>query len=116
MKGFNSINEETIDLRDLYRDLPDENKVLIAPLLDSLAFIKTQLDLVQKEIEENGVIDVYQNGNNQKGYKQSASVQAYCNLLKSYSTIYSKVSKMIPLIKRRTGYKLEKMLEELGDD
>jgi hypothetical protein len=107
--------EEKNDFKDLYRFLPEDKKALLFPLLDSLSFIRSQLQELQKDIEQNGAVEEYQNGNNQKGYKQSASVQAYCSLLKNYSTIYSKISKMIPCTKETDKDKLKSLLDEFRD-
>ena len=101
------------ELNDIFNKLSDEKKKLVYPLVDNAIFIEEQLKQLQKIIKEDGVIDEYQNGNNQYGKKQSATMQTYNALIKNYNAIISKLSVMIEDIPQHTESPLEKIISDL---
>ena len=104
--------EDLKRIKDFYYDLPDRKKAIVFPLLDNLSFIDDQLEKLRIEIEISGATEEYHNGNNQKGMKQSASIQAYCSLLKSYTSIFTKV---FNLVSDRQGIKDSKLKSFIND-
>ena len=114
----NNQNKENIEIvKSICDYLPENKKAVIVPLISKLEFINSQLEKLQIEIEEKGLIEVYQNGNNQKGIKQSTNVKTYCSLLKSYTSICYKLDKMMPdadIIKGQN--KLQNISDRLEDE
>ena len=49
--------------------------------------MKVTLEDLQEAINENGVTEEYQNGANQRGIKQSATLQSYNALIKNYASV-----------------------------
>ena len=108
--------EDLKRIRDFYQDLPDSMKAIAFPMLDNLSFIDDQLEKLRIEIDSSGPIEEYTNGSNQKGMKQSASIQAYCSLLKSYTSIYTKVCNLVKDNKKDIAHKkLQDFLNEVED-
>lgn len=106
------------ELEEIYNDLSDEQKSLAFPLIENLAFIEIQLNRLQILINEEGTIDEYQNGSNQRGKKQSATLQSYTSLLKSYNTINARLEDMLSNIKQKKSGKeksLEDFLKEINE-
>ena len=93
------IKAEVSKLKKHYKTLP-ENKLFIAQrLIDRAAFQRITLEDLEKEINETGVTEIYQNGENQTGNKQSAAMQAYNAMYKNYQTTMRDLAAMVPEVK-----------------
>lgn len=69
--------------------LIDESKQGTAKyLIDELAFMSCVLNDLKRDILDCGLTEEYQNGANQNGMKQSASLQAYNSTAKTYNTMF----------------------------
>ena len=83
---------------------------MVSPLIENLVFIEFQLKELQEIIKKDGFTDEYQNGNNQYGKKQSANVQSYNALVKSYNMISQRLEGMLPKVTKTS--KLDEMMNE----
>ena len=78
-------------------DLIDGNqREIVLPLLQNAAFMKVTLDDLQEIINAEGATDTYQNGANQYGQKQSATLQSYNALLKNYTAVIKTLAGLVP--------------------
>ena len=68
----------------------------MAPLLQNAAFMAITLEDLQETINAEGATDEYQNGANQRGIKQSATLQSYNALIKNYTTVIKTLSSILP--------------------
>ena len=96
------IQNELNRIAVFYANMEENQKAVITPLLQNSAFMKVTLEDLQQLIVEEGVTDYYQNGANQHGRKQSASLQAYNTLVKNYAAITKTLSQMLPPEKKTT--------------
>ena len=110
MAKVSPISKRLAEVKQLYADLPTEKMVLVLPLIENLVFIEFQLKELQEIISKDGFIDEYQNGNNQFGKKQSANVQSYNALVKSYNMISQRLEGMMPAQKKSS--KLNDLMNE----
>jgi len=90
------ISEELKRISDLFPDLDSKQRSAIMPLIQNAAFMKVSLEDLQEIINRDGVTEVYQNGANQYGVKQSAAVQSYNVMIKNYAAVIKTISSMIP--------------------
>lgn len=67
-------------------ELSDNKKKVVEKTVIDAAFKAIQLEDLHKVIQEEGVIEEYQNGSNQSGRKVSSNVQVYNSLDKSYQS------------------------------
>ena len=58
--------------------------------------MRVTLEDLQEAINENGVTEEYQNGANQRGIKQSATLQSYNALIKNYASVIRTLSQLLP--------------------
>lgn len=72
-------------LKKIFEALPADIKIATAGLLDNVVFLSIQLKELQQAINENGLIDEWENGK-QRCTRTSANVQVYNSLIKSYNT------------------------------
>lgn len=65
-------------------------------LIYQTAFMGLQLKKLANEIEINGVVEEYKNGENQFGKKKSTSADVYGTMIKSYMTAQKQLNDLIP--------------------
>ena len=110
MKKDSKTSSRIEELKQIYAPLSSEKMALAYPLIENMVFIEQQMDSLQQIIASEGFTDEYQNGNNQFGKKQSANLQSYNALVKSYNMINSRLEGMLP--KQQNKSKLEAMMNE----
>lgn len=96
MTKENRIKKELKRISEFFKDIPDNQREIVAPLLQNSAFMKVTMEDMQQIINTEGVEDKYRNGNAQYGTKPSAIVQAYNSMLKNYTTVTTKLLSLIP--------------------
>lgn len=93
------VEAELARLMNIYQNLPENTLEVMTPLIENAAFMKITMDDLQKEITKNGAVEIYQNGANQQGRKQSAAVQAYNQIIKNYNATIKLLSDKMPVVK-----------------
>lgn len=104
------ISNRLKELKSIYAPLSDEKMALALPLIENMVFIEFQMQDLQQVIQKEGFVDEYQNGNNQFGKKQSANLQSYNALVKSYNIINTRLENMLPKVTKTS--KLDEMLND----
>lgn len=94
------IKKEHDRLSALFADLDENELQTAAGLIRSAAFLAVSLEDLEAEINANGYIDSYTNGTNQSGVKISAAVQTYNSMVGKYTTIITKLLKIVPAVPR----------------
>ena len=89
------VQEEYNRLMDLFSKAPAGQLRLALPLIQNAAFMKATLEDLQAAINAEGVTEEYQNGANQRGMKQSATLQGYNSLIKNYATVQKQLSQLL---------------------
>lgn len=90
------IKTELDRLSKLFEKADGNQKASVTPLLQNAAFMKVTLEDLQEIINKEGVTEIYQNGANQHGVKQSATLQSYNALIKNYASVIKTLSAILP--------------------
>ena len=90
------IQQKLSRIENLFLEMPANKKDLLCDLMRNAAFMAVALEDLQEDIKENGVIEIYTNGANQCGRKQSSAVQAYNNMIKNYKAVMEALAKELP--------------------
>lgn len=90
------IKRRLSELNQIYSKLPEKKRSIAEHLIQNAAFMEVELEDLRKIIAENGASEEYKNGENQYGKKQSADLQSYNALLKSYNMVNSRLEAMLP--------------------
>lgn len=90
------INKELDELRQYFTELKENEKRVAEGLIQNSAFMRVTLEDLQNQINENGAVDEYQNGENQYGKKISATIQSYNAVMKNYLAVQKKLLEMLP--------------------
>lgn len=94
------IQDELTRIIDRFTDADANQKAVIMPMIQNAAFMKVTLEDLQEIINQEGVTDTYQNGANQHGVKQSATLQSYNSLIKNYTAVIRALSRIVPFEKK----------------
>jgi len=78
------ISKEKAKLNLLLKDLEEDVFNSLQSLVDNTAFMAITLEDLQQAINENGVVEEYQNGPNQHGFKESTEVKVYNTMIRNY--------------------------------
>ena len=79
----------------------DENqKDIVKSLVEEAAFMRVTLQNLRTAISVNGVVDTYQNGENQSGRKKSTEVDIYNTMIKNYNAT---VKQIIDVVSKQPG-------------
>lgn len=90
------IEKELKRITEIFKEADGNQKAIAKPLIQNAAFMKVTLEDLQETINAEGVIDEYQNGANQRGIKQSATLQSYNSLIKNYTSVIKALSAIVP--------------------
>ena len=98
-----------------FEKLSERELAIITPMIENAAFMRITLEDLRKVIIEEGVTERYQNGANQFGNKQSASLQAYNMIVKTYSALMKNLFSYLPYESKQalTWQPKEKTPEEI---
>lgn len=80
------VKKQNSKLKKIFKAIPKDRKSVVENLIQNVAFMSVELQGLQEQIYERGMVEEYQNGENQHGYKPSSAAQVYNATLKSYNT------------------------------
>lgn len=112
----NCILAELARISVYFNALDEKQKAVISPLIQNAAFLRVTLDELQETINSDGLVDEYQNGRNQSGMKQSASLQAYNNTMKVYLMTIKTLFGFLPPKARQAATFAEKFYNKMTED
>ena len=105
------IKREIARLKRVFRDL-DKNKLqTVESLINKAAFMAVSLEELQEIINAEGYTVEYQNGENQKGTKQSDAVKTHIAMTKNHASIIKQLTDLVPPEKKK-----ESRLQALRDE
>ena len=105
------IKSEKTRLKGIFKDLDENKKKLVTPLIEKAAFMSVELDDLQAKLEKDGWTSEYQNGQNLWGTKKSPEAETYIALSKNYAAIIKQLTELVPAAKRKQS-KLAALREE----
>lgn len=89
------IKSEKTRLKGIFKDLDENKRKLVTPLIEKAAFMSVELDDLQAKLEKDGWTSGYQNGQNQWGTKKSPEAETYIALSKNYAVLKTEIRKVI---------------------
>ena len=90
------IRKETLKLKKLFKDLPDNKKKMAEKLIENASFMSITLDELKEDIKLYGVKETYVNGKDQFGFKESIESKTYNTMVKNYMNIIKQLNDMLP--------------------
>lgn len=91
------IKNEIKRLNGLFNNMPESTMDKVQSLIQNAAFMTVTLDELQKAINQKGMVEEYQNGANQKGFKKTVEVEIYNAMVKNQISIFKQLSELMPM-------------------
>lgn len=80
----------------LFKKVDKEKKNVVDNLVSNAAFMYVSLRELELIVQRDGYIEEYKNGANQTGKKKSAALEAYNNLITSYTKVVKQLVDLLP--------------------
>ena len=90
------IKKEVRRLTKILKDVDKNKKETVKRLIENAAFMAVTLDELQEEINKNGVVSEYKNGENQYGTKKSPEVEVYNTMVKNQMAVIKQLCELAP--------------------
>ncbi len=90
------IKKEQKRLEQILQNIDTSKKKTIEKLIEDAAFMAVTLEETRQIIARDGVVETYQNGENQKGVKKSSAVEVYDKMVNTYSRVAKQLCDLIP--------------------
>lgn len=94
------IQKEIKRLNKIFEDVSENKKGAVARLIDNVAFMSVTLEDLKDEINANGVKELYLNGANQHGFKETIEVKTYNAMIKNYVNAVKQLNTVLPVDKK----------------
>ena len=104
------IKAENKRLQKILQDLDPNKLEIVNTLICRAAFLTVSLQDLEEEIALEGWTEEYQNGDNQKGVKQSAAAGVHISLTKNLNAIIKQLLDIVPAAQRKS--KLEELMRQ----
>ena len=105
------IKAEIKRLKKIFANLTQDASAVAEKLIENAAFMAVSLTDLQRIINEKGYTEEYQNGENQKGTKQSDAVKTHIAMTKNHAAIIKQLTDLVPPEKKK-----ESKLQALRDE
>lgn len=94
--NIKQIKQQKNKIKKLFKDIDLKKEPLILNLIDEASFMYTTLNRLKEKINKNGVKELYMNGNNQYGYKDSVEAKTYNAMIKNYILVIKQLNELLP--------------------
>lgn len=107
------IKKERCKLNKMFKDFDENMRKNVENLIENAAWMAVSLTELRQQIDVEGYEEVYTNGANQCGKKDSVAVKNYNTMIKNYNAIIKLLLDQLPQQEQaQTGDKLAKFLLE----
>jgi len=90
------VAQEIERLRALFKDLPEDRKILAEKAINRAAWLTISLEDLEFCIDGDGYVTEYQNGENQWGTKKNPDVETHLSMSQRFTQIMDYLNKMLP--------------------
>lgn len=84
------------ELTEPFASVDEPTMKVVRPLIQNAGFMKVTLEELQSAINEKGVLEKYQNGENQWGTKKNPEIEIYLTMSKNFAQVIKQMFEMIP--------------------
>ena len=76
--------------------VPQKKREALAPLMQNMAWQKAKLDEAREEMQDESIVDSYNNGGGQSGTRENPYFKSYLNLWRGYLAGLEKFTSYLP--------------------
>ncbi|GGD05346.1 hypothetical protein [Pontibacillus salipaludis] len=92
------IEKEITRINNVFLDLPDSKRELASELIERIAFMTIQLEVLEDTIKRKGPTYLYQNGS-QKMLIENPAQKSYNTTMQRYTAAYDKLFTLLSFLK-----------------
>ena len=113
--GFSPEEKERRRLNRIYKNLPENKRGLAQGLIQEAARLRSLLDLLWADIQENGLTEMFSQSPEAEPYeRERPAARQYFTANKNYQTIIKQLDALVPMdAPGNKGSKLGRLLEEI---
>ncbi len=105
------VQREIKKFRKVFKDLDSNKMQVVTPLIENAAFMSVSLKELEAIINKDGYTSEYQNGEHQKGTKQSDEVKTHIAMSKNLATAIKTLADIAPA-KKGEKSRLQQLRDE----
>ncbi|MFC2499960.1 MAG: hypothetical protein ACFNUC_04335 [Selenomonas noxia] len=96
-KSESTILKERIEeLKQVFAEVSADKMKVAAPLVERLAKMERYLVDLERQVDDVGFVEDYQNGASQWGTKESTASRSYSTVLKNYNALARTLISLLP--------------------
>lgn len=96
-KSESTILKERIEeLKQVFAEVSADKMKVVAPLVERLAKMERYLVDLERQVDDVGFVEDYQNGASQWGTKESTASRSYSTVLKNYNALARTLISLLP--------------------
>lgn len=97
MEKTKRIKKEENRLKKIYKNLEGQKKQTVEGLIQRAAFMRATLDDFEEDLDENGFVEMFQQGKDQDPYERKRPVADLYNTMNtSYQKIIKQLTDLLP--------------------
>lgn len=89
------VSKDIREFNKILKSIPEDKKYIGEKLVSELKFMSTTLDDLKKQVEENGTVELFEQGK-QKFTRESPALKAYNTTVQRYSLLYKQLTDLLP--------------------
>jgi hypothetical protein len=90
------LKERIEELNGIFAEVSADKMKIVGPTIVRLAKMEQYLVSLEDEIDKVGFTEVYQNGANQSGTKESTASRSYSTVVKNYNALVRTLLTLLP--------------------
>ena len=90
------LKERGEELKQVFADVSADKMKVATPLVERLAKMERYLVGLERQVDDVGFVEVYQNGASQAGTKESTPSRSYSTVLKNYNALARTLLSLLP--------------------
>ena len=106
-----AIKKETRRLAAIYQNIDENKRKVVDGLIKRAAFLAVSLAELEGIINDSGYTCEYQNGENQRGTKETPEVKIHIAMVKNYALVIRQLAELAPPAPKKQSA-LQKLMEE----
>lgn len=91
------IQDELARFKKIYKDIDSNKSELCKRLFEEAAYLYATMQECKEHLEQEGLIEVYQNGMNQSGLKQNPASKLYLDCSKHYNNTIKQINECVAI-------------------
>lgn len=97
LKPETRIKRRIEEIQEILQQADEDRLKLVHPLIGQAAHMEVQLEELMRQLEVEGYVESYKNGENQYGTKESTVSKAYSSALKGYISTIRTIIQCLPV-------------------